>query len=1140
MGTEPSAHPVCQVCGSAHAEGAHLECAARQSSDDGWTSTELRPLTALFADVVGSTSLGERLSVEEVSAVVGECVTRMCQIIESFGGTVGALMGDGIAAFFGLEAAQEDDVLRAARAAVRILTMVRAYSDEVRQAWNVRGFDVRIGVNGGLVAVDSAGGLSEQRVALGDAVNVAARLQAVARPGTILVGPQSAEALRREFAMERLGPLQLRGREASVETWRLLGPESGGADPADGPFVGRHLELKAISDLLEALESGCGSIVNVVGEAGIGKSRLIRESIRTRSALTVLEGKCVSHGSQRALAPFAEILRGWLGINEASAALLARIRLRARLGALGLGTDELAFLSRLLFAESDLPEATQLASLPPEAVLDGIISSYRQWIVKLSAAAPVVLIIEDVHWLDRASLQCCEELLALVDDTPVMFVISIRPEPAGKHDLLPLRALVLSEFPHKTVEVPLRPLSASESRSLIDSLASPVLPDHHRQRIVSRAAGVPLFIEQLVSSCSSLLGQGAPGESFDDHLPPAIEGVLVARIDRLPRNARRVAQAAAVWGGKSFAPALLAKALGGRDIAADIRTLLRANLIELVSRHPEIEYRFRHGLLQDAALLTLTEAQLVSLHCEIGSTLERLYGASAGRSGELGHHFAGGRQHAKAAYYLERAGDEMVQLFQNDAALEYWAMAQDSAGRCGSAQVWCVLAEKRARLLARTGRFLEAGAQFLKAARRYASREDRVQAFALAGWAFLDGGDYNAAKSASMLADQMARQRTSLVHAKLLCASLELARGNRSRALELFVEVESLGVPLDTEQRAYINSIRLTIASLRRDAQALEKWGKEGLRIAKESGSVPRLAEAEADYSAVLTMLGKVQESVALGWQALERAEECGAVGALAPASSYLALALTCAGRLAEAKEVITAQMGRERAAPQQLLVPSAAAAVALELGDWATVDEAFLSAIECTRRYGDGYGHDTSAVGVCYAEARWLGELEEEALLVFGDIAQRCVERGDARWPRVVALVRLAQGHALRGEIASAETMLAEVERLKDGLHVVERPGIWRLLGCVRETIARGSGREAFHASLEGCRKLGIRLDLARTLSAMVSHGCADDPEAARAEALQIFEECGAPPDPEHIDLSPSGCSRRNLAHFSSQTSQA
>jgi class 3 adenylate cyclase len=293
---------------------------------------ELRPVTALFADVVGSTRLAERLTPAEAKALIGECVNQMSRAVHEYGGAVQAYMGDGICAYFGVPTAREDDPERAARAALRIVEVVREYAVDVERAWGIEGFDLRVGINTGQAAVGLVGAVDEQTVAYGDPVNVAARLQSSAEPGTIVVGEQAAHRLSHRFVLEPLGSLAIRGRENEVEVHRLVGAREQEEDHPLVPIVGRDAEVERIRLAADELVRGRGQVVLVVGDAGIGKTRLLEElrGIVGDDAVW-LEGRCLSYGGLP-LWPFEEMLRAWLGIADGEPEIAVRTKTRARLG----------------------------------------------------------------------------------------------------------------------------------------------------------------------------------------------------------------------------------------------------------------------------------------------------------------------------------------------------------------------------------------------------------------------------------------------------------------------------------------------------------------------------------------------------------------------------------------------------------------------------------------------------------------------------------------------------------------------------------------------------------------------------------------------------------------------------------------
>ena len=330
---------------------------------------ELRPVTALFADVVGSTALGERLAPDEVKALIGECVNRMARAVEQFGGTIQAYMGDGIAVFFGMPAAHEDDPERAAHAALRIVEVVAEYAEDIALAWDVKDFHVRVGVNSGQTAVGIVGAADQQKVALGDTTNVAARLQSIAVPGTIVVGESTARRLAHRFVLESLGDVSVKGRSQPVTAWRLVRVQTGTQAPAPTPLVGREPEVARLRVALEELIEGRGQLLVLVGEAGIGKTRLLSEFRTIAGDRTFwLDGHCRAYGGAPLYWPFVEALRQWLGVEPGEAEVSVRTKLRAKLTSLAAldPVQILPQLGRLLSLRVDTAVMASLRELKPE------------------------------------------------------------------------------------------------------------------------------------------------------------------------------------------------------------------------------------------------------------------------------------------------------------------------------------------------------------------------------------------------------------------------------------------------------------------------------------------------------------------------------------------------------------------------------------------------------------------------------------------------------------------------------------------------------------------------------------------------------------------------------------------------------
>jgi class 3 adenylate cyclase len=648
-------------------------------------SDELRPVTILFADIVGSTSLSERLSPDDAKALIGECLNRMSRAVEALGGTIQAYEGDGICVYFGVPAAHEDDPDRAGHAALDILAIVAEYAKDVQAAWGIAGFNVRVGINTGQAGVGLVGSAAPIKIALGDATNVAARLEAEAAPGEIFVGSETARRLARHFALEPRGPRDLRGKAGPVPAWRLIGPNVDSEPEPMTPLVGREDDLARLQELLDDLRIGRGQILLVVGDAGIGKTRMLSElRARSVSEVTWLRGTCWPYGREGG---FLAIVRAWLGLEDTAAEVVTRMRLRAAVTDLvGDRSSEvipgLAHLLGVKFetdAARDTPRETNETS-----------AAIRAWIEALAARGPVVISLDSLQWAEPSTIEQTEGLLGLTDSTPLMLVLTFRPDPSSP--AWPLRTTALSEYPHRTEEVRVGPLKTEQSLQMARFIAANpdfAVDEATAEALATRAEGNPLFLEELARDLLET-AQRDRGQSWSlsmrDLLPSSLGGLILARIDRLPDAPRQTIQAAAAI-GRAFSVPVLERILKGHDVLADLAVLLRADLIREIGRYPSLTCAFRHGLIQQAALETLTSNRLRELNRRIGQALEEIYASSLDAHVEtLAYHYYRSDDHAKAVEYLQRAASRALSVGNDREAEDLKRRARKAAARAGHAR----------------------------------------------------------------------------------------------------------------------------------------------------------------------------------------------------------------------------------------------------------------------------------------------------------------------------------------------------------------------------------------------------------------------------------------------------------------------
>jgi ABC-type oligopeptide transport system substrate-binding subunit/class 3 adenylate cyclase len=697
---------------------------------------ERKVVTVVFADLAGSTALGERLDTEEVRLIVGEAVARIVRAVEAFGGTVKDLAGDGVLALFGAPVTHEDDAERAVRAALRITQEIEAYARDVHQGWGVEGFAVRVGVNTGPVVLGPVGGGGRVEYgAFGDTVNVAARLETAAPPGTVLVGADTHRLVEGLFDWGEARTPQLKGKAAPVSAHPLAGvrPVAGkfrGMAAVHAPLVGREGELAQGRQALDDLLDGSGGILLVTGEAGIGKTRLVVElrdlfegSASSERRRLWLEGRCVSYGESLPYWPYRELLRDWLGAGVDEPELRVRVTLRRDVERLfGSRAPEIyPYVGSMLGLALEPDAAARLAELSPEALQYRTFEVVGALFARLAEEGPVVLAIDDLHWADPTSVQLTERLLPLTEEAALLLIAAGRSE--RDHPYWNVKETAARRFAHRTRDVELEPLSGDADQELLNALVGPgTLPVELEKRILTHAEGNPFYLEELVGSLvdAGALARQGEGWRFDHdaqvELPPTVEKVILARIDRLTPRCHDVLTAASVL-GRRFGLSLLEGVTGGNGELRDSLTeLQRLDLVREARRWPQPEYRFKHALIQEATYRTILTDRRTRLHRQAAEWLETRYaGHEEEVYGLLAHHWLSAEDEDKAIAYLTRAGDKARQEYALDEAVEHYRALLPLLERRGEKQASALVLFKLALALHTSLRFGEANQTYQRA-----------------------------------------------------------------------------------------------------------------------------------------------------------------------------------------------------------------------------------------------------------------------------------------------------------------------------------------------------------------------------------------------------------------------------------------
>ncbi len=640
---------------------------------------ERKQVTALFADVVGSTELAERLDPEDVQTLMRRCFDLMLEQVHRYEGTVAQFTGDGILALFGAPIAHEDHAQRAVRAALAIQHALRAYRRELQEQHGLD-FQMRIGLNSGPVVVGTIGtDLNMTYTALGDTVNLAERVQGLAEPGSVVISQQTQRLVGGYFVTRDLGEHRVKGKAEAVGVHEVLRPSRWRsrldvyAEHGLSPLIGRERDLETLREKFKLARAGQGQVVLVSGDPGIGKSRLLYELKRRLEgeALTWLEGRCIAYGRDTPYLPLIDILKASFEIAEADGE--AAIVRKLERATMAMGGAVVAGLPYLKFLLSVDPGDAAVASMDAQLRKACSFEALRTLTLAGAAIRSLVLVVEDLHWIDRLSEEFLSYLADVLPEHPILLLLTYRP--GYEHPF--------GERPH-VVEVRLSNLSAPETAALAEGMLDVErLPEELQRLIAARAEGNPFFVEEIVKS---LLEAGAIRREdsryvlakpvAEIHVPDTIQDVIMARLDRLEEEPKRALQTAAVI-GREFAVRLLERTaeLQGRT-EAYLRELKAVELVFERSLYPELAYMFKHALTHDVAYQSLLVARRKALHRVVGEAIEALYADRLAEQYEtLAHHYERAEAWDKALEYLQKSGDKALAAFAPQQAISFYDRA---------------------------------------------------------------------------------------------------------------------------------------------------------------------------------------------------------------------------------------------------------------------------------------------------------------------------------------------------------------------------------------------------------------------------------------------------------------------------------
>jgi class 3 adenylate cyclase len=672
---------------------------------------ERRVITALFCDVVNSTGLAEKLDPEDWTDLMNRAFERLHAPILRYEGTVAKLMGDAVIAFFGAPVAHEDDPQRTVLAALDMMASIRLFAEEIRQEMGIE-FGVRIGINTGSVVVGDVGSAQAMEyTAMGDAVNVAARMEQTAAPGTIQISQDTWRLIEPYFECEPLGAVELKGKSEPMPVYRVVRAKS-----ADGlahrgvgaPLIGRDAELGRMKAALADLKHGRGRIITLIGEAGLGKSRLIAELFRAWEEFGLAEGWDVAHGvpydANRPFGLFQNFARQMFGIELEDPPEIIHHKVDNQLRSSGAPEDAVSLCSvaiERLIAAKVLHEAREYSA---EVVRKDIFDTvYPAWLAS-TRAGPRVLVMDDLQWADPASVDLLIHLFRLVEEAPILFICAFRPERQAPAWRIKQHAEV--EYPHRYDEIALQPLGADDTNALITALLNITdLPADLRDLILRKTDGNPYFVEEIVRS---LIDQGLvmPTDSglrwrtdvsaADIPIPDTLQALLMARIDRLDEQTKSTLQAASVI-GRAFYFRIL-ETISDSAIALDkqMLSLERAELLREAGRVPELEYMFKHDLARDAAYGSMLNRKRRAFHLRVAEAMEQLFhDRLEEHAHRLAQHFQMAGDHKRAVRYFTMAGEAAEALHAEAESAAHFDEALAAARQLGDAEIVARLETKR-------------------------------------------------------------------------------------------------------------------------------------------------------------------------------------------------------------------------------------------------------------------------------------------------------------------------------------------------------------------------------------------------------------------------------------------------------------
>ena len=841
---------------------------------------ERKVVTVLFAEVENYRALSEKLDPEDVHEIMDGCFAIFAEQVHRHEGTINQFTGDGVMALFGAPLAHEDHAQRACYAALSIREAVRQYGRKIQEAYGSE-FAMQMGLNAGPVTVGSIGDdLRMDYTALGDTTNLASRMGGVVRSGAILVSGHVRGLVEDFFEFESLGERLVKGKEELQETYELVratGVETRiEAAAAKGltRFVGRHKEMEALREALEMVRAGSGQVVGIVGDAGVGKSRLILElkNMLPKGEYICLEGRCFHHGRSMSYLPVLDILRSYFGIEEDDTELEIKKKLREKLEGVPPALHELLSLK---------VEDEKYLQLGPHQRREHTFEAIRDLLLRESQKKPLILVVEDLHWIDPSSQAFLDYLIGWLPNTPIALILLYRPE-------------YTHNWWSKSYysKIGLVQLSIRRSSELVRALleGGEVLPEL-MEFILGKAGGNPLFVEELTRS---LLENGSivrkdhryalSRKLSDIEVPGTILGIIAARLDRVEGDLKQILQLASVI-GREFPYRILAGITGREeDLKGCLLNLQELEFIYETQLVPELEYIFKHALTQEVAYRSLLLKRRMEIHEDIGRAIEELYPQRLGEYYELlAHHYVRSSNPQKAVEYLDLANRKSARASAMEQARAYFDKAMELLDALPETEE---TRERRTSLLVNQSVVFELlfqWTEYYELLTRYESHAKQVRDPGLLGafynrmagceWSFglFDRAIHTASKAIGLGEAAGNKEEVAYAYVVLECSYLwkgDFLRAVASKDDALNKTEEGLNI--------YLHGRALCMASsaftfLGRWREAIEE-GEKAMAVAEEFSDNSQISNAATTLSISYTFKGDLARAIEYGELAVQKA----------------------------------------------------------------------------------------------------------------------------------------------------------------------------------------------------------------------------------------------------------------------------